>query len=341
MDRRRYLAYPASLAYLALSGLLGLGGQSLGRAQNAPLQLRLKLDRAAVDGCSYRFVAPDGRASEPAAVPRPGADGSIVLVPPAEYLRQGVHLEIRNQARRRIAHLPVVPALPRTANPVENGNFTRRRPGRASGAGLQIADDGQVLGQERAADTSTSARLQLVQDRAVVNQTEGTGTTGLLLSLLALLLLAGGIFHLADSGRLNGPLAKLGIKITDACDTAGQITPGLIRNALHNGTRARAGGGPQLVGTQGVYAGSAFPVSGESSIPIGRDTTNAVALSQDSAVSRRHAQIQSGANGFVLVDTGSSNGTYVNGVRIASLKPQPLRAGDEVQIGMTRFQFVA
>jgi pSer/pThr/pTyr-binding forkhead associated (FHA) protein len=68
---------------------------------------------------------------------------------------------------------------------------------------------------------------------------------------------------------------------------------------------------------------------------------NAVALTQDTAASRRHAHIQANNGQFLLVDDGSSNGTYVNGIRIASQKPKPLRPGDEVQIGTTRFRFEA
>jgi len=39
---------------------------------------------------------------------------------------------------------------------------------------------------------------------------------------------------------------------------------------------------------------------------------------------------------FVIYDEGSSNGTFVNNVRV---ERQPLRAGDVVQIGSTRFRF--
>jgi hypothetical protein len=98
--------------------------------------------------------------------------------------------------------------------------------------------------------------------------------------------------------------------------------------------------GPRLVATLGAYTGSIFPLS-EPFTNIGRDMANAVALTQDTAASRRHAHIQANNGQFLLVDDGSSNGTYVNGIRIASQKPKPLRPGDEVQIGTTRFRFEA
>jgi hypothetical protein len=53
----------------------------------------------------------------------------------------------------------------------------------------------------------------------------------------------------------------------------------------------------------------------------------------DREVSRRHAVIRATVQGFVLEDLDSSNGTFVNGRRIAA--PHPLTEGDEVQFGDT------
>jgi len=104
------------------------------------------------------------------------------------------------------------------------------------------------------------------------------------------------------------------------------------------GSPIGVGGGPRLVGTIGVYAGQMFELQG-AQVDIGRDPSNTVVLSQDSNVSRRHASIQAQGGQFVIVDNGSSNGTFVNGVRIPPQTPHPLRPGDEVQVGMTRFRF--
>ena len=49
-------------------------------------------------------------------------------------------------------------------------------------------------------------------------------------------------------------------------------------------------------------------------------------------VSRNHAQIQLDANGYLeLTDLGSSNGTFLNGVRLEPLRPYRLVNGDEVR----------
>ena len=52
----------------------------------------------------------------------------------------------------------------------------------------------------------------------------------------------------------------------------------------------------------------------------------------DVAVSRRHAQLEKTADGFVIQDLGSTNGVFVNGIRI---QRQKLRDGDRLQVGTT------
>lgn len=100
------------------------------------------------------------------------------------------------------------------------------------------------------------------------------------------------------------------------------------------------GGGPRLVATMGSYAGHIFPVA-PGAMDIGRDAANGVPLPQDTNTSRRHATLQALNGQITVTDNGSSNGTFVNGVKIPSQIPQPLRPGDELQIGMTRFRFEA
>ena len=95
--------------------------------------------------------------------------------------------------------------------------------------------------------------------------------------------------------------------------------------------------GPALVCLEGPYAGMVFPI-GDLPQTIGREAGRSIVLSEDRSVSRRHARIESQAGYPVLMDEGSSNGTYVNGVRITS---QPLAAGDVVQIGQSRFAYRA
>lgn len=58
------------------------------------------------------------------------------------------------------------------------------------------------------------------------------------------------------------------------------------------------------------------------------------------SVSRRHAKIQRGVDGFQIVEEQATNGTYLNGQRISSKLPLDLRSGDEVMFGAVKLMFV-
>jgi putative nucleotidyltransferase with HDIG domain len=72
----------------------------------------------------------------------------------------------------------------------------------------------------------------------------------------------------------------------------------------------------------------------EKVLRIGR-TPNMEVMLDDRSVSRRHAEILFGPEGWAIADLGSSNGTYVNGVRIGRTF-QKLRRHDLVQVGDLR-----
>ena len=56
-------------------------------------------------------------------------------------------------------------------------------------------------------------------------------------------------------------------------------------------------------------------------------------------VSRRHAQITRTGSEYVLVDLGSANGTFVNGMQLSPHAPQILRSGDRIAIGKAHLVF--
>ncbi len=92
---------------------------------------------------------------------------------------------------------------------------------------------------------------------------------------------------------------------------------------------------PRLVGLTGLYAGQVFALSSGTQV-VGREAGCHVPLVNDNTTSRRHATITVSPDGYTIRDEGSSNGTFVNGVRI---QEQKLTPGDEIQIGATRFRF--
>ena len=57
---------------------------------------------------------------------------------------------------------------------------------------------------------------------------------------------------------------------------------------------------------------------------------------KDPSVSRRHALLIRGDEDWTLYDLGSTNGTRINGWRV---ERATLKAGDELELGGTRFRF--
>lgn len=72
-------------------------------------------------------------------------------------------------------------------------------------------------------------------------------------------------------------------------------------------------------------------------VAVGRHDGNDIVLRADDRASRLHAVLDRIGGGWCLTDLGSSNGTWVNGVRIST--GRALRQGDEVQIGATRLVY--
>jgi len=100
--------------------------------------------------------------------------------------------------------------------------------------------------------------------------------------------------------------------------------------------RAAVTGTARLVGLEGPVTGEAFVLSSEP-FTIGREVDNSLALTQDETVSRHHARVEQNAGVWMVTDAGSSNGTFVNGRRVAG--SQSLQPGDVVQIGASRLRF--
>jgi pSer/pThr/pTyr-binding forkhead associated (FHA) protein len=68
---------------------------------------------------------------------------------------------------------------------------------------------------------------------------------------------------------------------------------------------------------------------GQNSVTLGRASENSIVLAE-SKISRQHAQLNWSDNGWEIMDLASSNGTFVNGVRVERRQIQP---GDTIQIG--------
>jgi pSer/pThr/pTyr-binding forkhead associated (FHA) protein len=85
-----------------------------------------------------------------------------------------------------------------------------------------------------------------------------------------------------------------------------------------------------------VVAGRAIGMSIliDDELLIGRHADGAGRLADDEEISRSHARISLDRSGFCAIeDLGSTNGTFVNGLRIAG--PQTLSVGDTIELGGT------
>ncbi len=70
-------------------------------------------------------------------------------------------------------------------------------------------------------------------------------------------------------------------------------------------------------------------------VTIGRGSDNDIQLI-DTTISQRHAQLVVSPDTLIIEDMDSTNGTYINGLRI---KKQQLKHGDRVMIGQHKLSF--
>ena len=73
-------------------------------------------------------------------------------------------------------------------------------------------------------------------------------------------------------------------------------------------------------------------------LTIGRAPDNQLVL-QDQQSSSHHAEIRPDAQGYLLVDMNSRNGTFVNEQRLVSQTPRLLISGDVIRVGETRLNY--
>ena len=77
--------------------------------------------------------------------------------------------------------------------------------------------------------------------------------------------------------------------------------------------------------------GQTFTLS--SALTVGRVDDNDVIITDDSFVSSHHARIEIRPDSVWVVDLKSTNGTFVNGQRVADARS--VRKGDRIQVGGT------
>ena len=72
-------------------------------------------------------------------------------------------------------------------------------------------------------------------------------------------------------------------------------------------------------------------------VQVGRALENEIQLEEDEFASAQHARLTPQRDGIWLEDTGSTNGTFVNGARLT--RPRRLEPGDVIRIGESDFRY--
>jgi pSer/pThr/pTyr-binding forkhead associated (FHA) protein len=91
-----------------------------------------------------------------------------------------------------------------------------------------------------------------------------------------------------------------------------------------------------VVSSPVLQRGRVEPVN-SSALLVGRAPDSDLVLEGDEYASARHARFEPRADGVWIADLGSTNGTFVNGQRLA--EPRRLSPGDVVRVGETDLRF--
>jgi diguanylate cyclase (GGDEF)-like protein len=94
----------------------------------------------------------------------------------------------------------------------------------------------------------------------------------------------------------------------------------------------------QIAHPKGQGLGTRYRFRPGSTVILGRGRDADVSLPEVSAISRRHASLTYRIESVILEDLGSTNGTFVNDVRIE--QPAILKSGDRFSLGAVHFKFL-
>ena len=112
----------------------------------------------------------------------------------------------------------------------------------------------------------------------------------------------------------------------------------ILRPALAGGTIGQPVNPGRLVVVHSeiLSVGEEFELD-STALTVGRGGRNDVSIEGDEFASARHVRIEPRRDGVWVSDLGSTNGTFVNGVRIE--RARKLVPGDVVRVGETELRF--
>lgn len=233
---------------------------------------------------------------------------------------------------------------------------------------VSIVDDVATVAEAPAADApKTGTTSAAAADTKGAEEPKGVAGSpfGKLVAILlaAGVIGAGGWFALKymrdNSDQVSDKLRQLGVDVpkpVDPADAAAASTPGApmpiapvpvqkivlddsapdvigaSASSIPMGAPLSMGGEPRLV----MDNGDAFELPQGETV-VGREVGLGLSLVNETTISRRHASVTRNGSDVKVTDLGSTNGTYVNGVRIQG--ESPVQVGDQVQFGSVRFRF--
>jgi hypothetical protein len=124
-------------------------------------------------------------------------------------------------------------------------------------------------------------------------------------------------------------MISLGIIFLLAARPLSEAIPPEVESKAEAEPKAEQGGGGTLTLSAGGQLGKSYPI-GEKGLIVGRDPGQCDIVISDPNVSRLHAWVTMKKGEVVVIDRGSTNGTYVNNVKVENAK---LKSGDVIQLG--------
>lgn len=129
------------------------------------------------------------------------------------------------------------------------------------------------------------------------------------------------------------PLQPIVLAGSDPGPSSGGPGPGLAAAGLTGAAGASAARpSPRLV----LEDGAVFPLA-EGEHTVGRDAAASIALAGQTGVSRLHATVRVAGGEAFISDSGSTNGTYVNGIKLSG--ESRLIPGDQIVFGGAKARF--
>jgi hypothetical protein len=143
-----------------------------------------------------------------------------------------------------------------------------------------------------------------------------------ILGLLAIILIGAGVWVAMNRSGAAKPAAQPAVQ--PAVQPAAKVGAGAGAGA--------AGSFGRIQFTSGSLSGRTFPI-GKDGVWIGRDSGTCSVVLQDDSISGQHAWVVPADGNIVVIDKGSTNGTYVNSADSPRISKMGLRNGDRVFLG--------